>query len=243
MKLYLVCLLWVLINSKKRPEISNDSYTYNLNEKSSSNLNLYRRRSLPIVNLKQNFLVIESRGFDYNKNKCEDPYCSYCNPLNPNKCLKCATGYFLISTFCQESCPTGYKTDVIQGKCIPKAMKLNKGMFTKAYTKGSCINRCGHQLSDCSCNAKCELNGNCCSDYFVHNCPILIDQTKILGASCSSKMSNCDLCDKRNEKLKCVQCFYGMYLYKDECHDECPVDTFPDNDNFICNDIMCTIHN
>ena len=43
--------------------------------------------------------------------------------------------------------------------------KCDDASYIKAYTVSKCINQCGVEYDDCSCDLSCKRKGNCCSDF------------------------------------------------------------------------------
>jgi hypothetical protein len=178
--------------------------------------------------------------FDTGIAKCIDPNCFRCNQLNPEVCLKCATGFYLKGQACYFECPEGWIADNIRGTCIVSNQVDSSTLFSKSYTKGSCVNMCGRdKVQDCSCSPKCKETGECCFDYSKVNCDKLVDLANLAG-NCGVLSENCELCDKTNKNedksVKCSQCRLNFYLYKEKCYDKCPKDTYADENNFLCID-------
>jgi hypothetical protein len=105
-----------------------------------------------------------------------------------------------------------------------------------AYSIGTCINKCGKKSVDCSCSPECKKNGTCCSDYNLHDCDNILDNSLIIKEKCPN---NCELCDSKeiDQETKnplCLQCKPGKYFYVNKCFDECPEDTFSNENNSQC---------
>lgn len=171
--------------------------------------------------------------YPYMLGQCTDKNCYNCNPLFPDKCLKCATGFFLYNNSCETNCPENFIANTLIKKCEPR--ELLKNSFLMAYSIGSCVNRCGKKSADCSCSTECKKNGNCCSDYNIHDCDRILDSGKNYKEKCPK---DCEICDKDessiNGNLKCIQCPPGKVIYSNQCFDECPEDTFLNENNGEC---------
>jgi len=187
----------------------------------------------------KNRLIVfpETEGeYPYTLGKCTDLNCYNCDPIFPDKCKKCATGFFLYNLSCGMSCPEGFIANTLTGRCVPR--NLNENSFLMAYSIGSCINRCGKKSADCSCSEDCKKTGDCCSDYNIHDCDGIVDRSKIVADKCDK---NCALCEENNDdddkKPICVQCPNGKYFYRGKCYFSCPEDTFKNDINSTCHEI------
>jgi hypothetical protein len=174
--------------------------------------------------------------------KCDDPNCQYCNQVYPNVCKKCATGFFLKNESCEFECGKDYIADVLRGMCQRKNIADSTNIFSKAYSTGSCENKCGiNSVNDCSCSLNCKENGICCSDFTTIACEKIIDKSRVFK-DCESSSPNCQFCE--NTLGKCNQCKIGFFLHDSKCYSKCPDDTYPDINNSICRLIKnCTVEN
>jgi len=138
------------------------------------------------------------------------------------------------------SCPENFFANTLIGKCVSK--NLSENSFLMAYSIGSCVNRCAKKSADCSCTEECKKNGDCCSDYNLHDCDRILDGAKIVQDKCEK---TCSLCDDQNFKEDkspvCVQCPSGKYFYSGKCYADCPEDTFRNDINSTCNEIKSKI--
>lgn len=105
-------------------------------------------------------------------------------------------------------------------------------LYIKAYTFSRCINKCGENFNDCSCDHSCKSKGNCCSDFKF--CEIL-EKNKIEN----KYIPNCKF-STIDSKL-CLQCKEGFYLYDNNCFDKCPKNTKILENNKICLNNQCKI--
>ena len=174
--------------------------------------------------------------------KCDDESCQYCDQLYPHVCKKCATGFFIKNESCEQDCGEGYVADSLRGSCQSISLSDTTTVFSKAYSQGSCENKCGiSSLIDCSCDLSCKSNGNCCTDFTEINCEKILDRAKLFP-DCESKASNCQYCD--NSQGKCKQCKLGFFLFEGKCYSKCPDDTWEDSNNSLCKKVKnCTVEN
>jgi proprotein convertase subtilisin/kexin type 5 len=143
-------------------------------------------------------------NFSQNANYTCDSSCDLCLAENTSKCIKCSSGYYLEQDQCLTNCPQGKIADILRSKCMTKQESESMDVvFSKAYSLGSCRNMCGKLVQDCSCTSYCKLKGNCCTDYEVVNCDIIMENTKNLDqASCkSSGCETCELIKKTNSTI------------------------------------------
>jgi hypothetical protein len=177
--------------------------------------------------------------------RCDDYHCQNCDPLYPNLCYKCATGFYLNGRSCLYECPKGYVTDVLRQICIREQILDSTTLFSKTYTIGSCYNKCGNpSVVDCSCSSECKKSGTCCFDYADVNCDGLIDKGKVVAEECNFTNKDCDICDKNiriGSTLKCNQCKQKFFLHQGKCIKKCPSHTKEDSNNFICKEMQCKI--
>lgn len=160
----------------------------------------------------------------------EKPINSLCSEFSNSDCKKCKKGYFLLKGTCYEKCPNEYVADNLSNTC---KKKCDEATYIKAYTISRCVNQCGIEYSDCSCNSNCRRKGNCCSDFKI--CEIIQDNynDEIKYNDKEKEISNC-LYDSLDHQ-SCLQCEEGFYLYMSKCYSKCPENFFPDEKNKICN--------
>jgi len=90
----------------------------------------------------------------------------------------------------------------------------------KAFSVGSCQNKCGSTVQDCSCTTDCLLSGTCCSDY--HECEEALKNNKGRLYECQKKVDNCEFCDFSNvSRVSCKQCKPGFFLRNGQCVNSC----------------------
>ena len=169
---------------------------------------------------------------------CPDNGCGWCDPLSPVRCMKCSVGYFLSGQTCVTFCPEGYVTDILRFRCVAvSTVTSTEVVYTKAYSFGSCQNSCGKTMSDCSCQASCKNNGNCCTDYDLVSCEGIIAKNGNVNEKDCKANSNCLYCDDK-QKLedipRCNQCKDKFYLHEGSCYEYCPESTITDSVNMIC---------
>jgi len=190
---------------------------------------------------------------EYLSTSCSDDLCMYCDPISPTSCAKCVTGFFLYNGSCMSICPLGYYADTLRYKCVPDTSTVEI-VYTKAYSIGSCVNACGFERIDCDCSPSCRLNGTCCTDFDLFDCPVVVEffarKTKSEGDDCAEKNIGCKFCDKKKlidtkEKVKkCNQCNEGYFLFEGRCFETCPERTIANNTNKICErKPLCDIEN
>lgn len=92
-------------------------------------------------------------------NRCSEENCEKCWENLPNVCLHCKHGSFLYNNSCGNVCPQNYVADIYFRTCrvLIESSKFNTNIdigkqitFEKAFTIGSCRNRCNQGIShDC----------------------------------------------------------------------------------------------
>ena len=162
---------------------------------------------------------------------CSDQKCETCLQADPTACVRCTKKTFLHNHRCLLTCPLNTFADLFLRKCLPtsKENKDNHFFNTKAYSLGSCENICGKNIiSDCSCDRKCILKGDCCSDY-SSSCENLY--TNNLLFNCHSMRNNCLLCFSNTQ---CGQCEKGYWLRNGECVKQCYQSDIEKTSNKVC---------
>lgn len=244
----------IALESEKRIENSNarENTYHSLNKNNNSNQQVFMTYRIDEKHpfsyyqhyfVKNRLIVFpETEGeYPYTLGKCTDANCYNCDPLSPDICKKCGTGFYLYNASCEMICPEGFIANTLTQSCHPT--KLNENSFLMAYSIGSCVNKCGSKSSDCSCSAECKKTGDCCSDYNLHDCDKILDGAKIVQEQCQK---SCMLCNYKLENLEtnkpiCVQCPPGKLFYKGKCYSQCPEDTFQSDINDTCHEIKSNI--
>ena len=175
---------------------------------------------------------------------CLDYHCSYCDTVYTEHCFKCSTGFFLNGQTCSLSCPIGYTTDTLRGRCVENSRVVSsETVFTKSYTIGSCSNMCGKALKDCSCADSCKQNGNCCTDYENSNCDKILktDSTK-----CANLTNNtCQFCDESSYNntnfTVCLQCNSNFFFNNGNCLQKCPDNHITLENNLCKKNSSCNV--
>ena len=190
---------------------------------------------------------------EYLATACSDATCMYCDPINITVCSKCMTGFFLFNGSCNSICPLGYYADTLRYKCVPDSSTVEI-VYTKAYSIGSCINACGFERIDCDCSPSCRLNGTCCTDFDLFECPVVVEffarKSSDEADQCAEKNIGCKFCDKKKlidtkeQVKKCNQCKEGYFLFEGRCFETCPERTIENPTNKICErKPLCDIEN
>lgn len=117
---------------------------------------------------------------------------------------------FVYEGNCLYNCPENLFADNLEMSC--KEEKDNP-VYIKAYTISRCVNSCGKNFFDCSCNFSCVRNGTCCSDFRF--CQV-IQENHITN----SKISNCKFADE--DDSICLQCKENFYYFNNQCLLKCP---------------------
>jgi hypothetical protein len=133
-----------------------------------------------------------------------------CELCNDGKCLKCPKSTFSYLEKCYITCPGELFADNIDKTC---KNENEKPVFSKSYTISRCVNSCGKDFFDCSCNINCVKNGTCCSDFKF--CLVIDKINKI-----DTKIPNCKYSDEQD--LICLQCKENFYYFNNECLKKCP---------------------
>ena len=139
--------------------------------------------------------------------QCEDcgPNCKTCTSANVDVCLTCATGYFLYSSTCINTCPTGtYQSG------------------TNCYScDTTCLTCSGPNNNECtSCNTASATNGVLLNNYCVASCPSGYTTVSGVCTACTSPCLTCTVA-----ATQCVTCIAGDYLYNAKCYSSCPSTT------------------
>lgn len=115
--------------------------------------------------------------------------------------------------------------------------------YLKAFTVGSCKNKCGGISQDCSCKDDCITKGDCCSDY--QECQNLFKMNLNKKLDCSSKISNCELCDYSIfNKISCKQCNSKYFLRNGQCINSCyPSDQLLEKNKICIKNQHCRVDN
>jgi len=111
---------------------------------------------------------------------------------------------------CYDNCPSDLFADNLEMTC--KEEKDNP-VYIKAYTISICVNSCGKNFFDCSCNSSCVRNGTCCSDFRFCQ---LIQENHITN----TKITNCLFADE--DDSICLQCKENFYYFNNQCFRKCP---------------------
>jgi len=139
------------------------------------------------------------------------PECSKdCELCNEGKCIKCPKGAFSYLEKCFNNCPGELFADNIDMSCKPEK---EKPVFNRAYTISRCVNSCGKDFFDCSCNNNCVKNGSCCSDFKF--CQVIEN-----SHTSETKLPNCLYADEQD--TVCLQCKENFYYFNNECLLKCP---------------------
>ena len=115
--------------------------------------------------------------------------------------------------------------------------------YLKAFSVGSCNNKCGATLPDCSCKEDCLLSGTCCSDY--HECEVTLKNNRGRLHECPQKVKNCEFCDfSKTNKTSCRQCKKGFYIRNGECVNNCfPSDSIMEQNSICLKNQDCIVDN
>ena len=175
--------------------------------------------------------------------KCTDPHCITCS--DPETCVECEVGSYLLDDKCVVACPDGYRTE--NGKCIKCSVEQCK----KCNSKDECL-ECMKDLVirlDGECGNECEKgsyvkDGKCieCPDYAIEcdaavifkcESPYIVSKD---GKTCVDKCpsgsveingqcticktdENCDQCEK--DLITCRECKGGYVLQDNKCISHC----------------------
>jgi len=160
---------------------------------------------------------------------CLDYNCAYCSGSSLDACFKCHTGFYLSGSNCRAICPVGYTTDTLRGTCVEEVtVAVSEVFYTKSYSVGSCRNKCGYQMSDCSCDPSCKQSGNCCSDYENSKCDRIV-----ASQNCTNTTKGCEFCEEGVSGQFCTQCAPGYYFFNRTCSSGCP-QGYVSDDNYAC---------
>jgi hypothetical protein len=134
-----------------------------------------------------------------------------CLIYKENLCAKCNKGFYNLNGICYEICPIDFIADNYSMTCSTSSTLDSS--FIKAYTISRCINQCGVEFSDCSCDLSCKRRGNCCSDFKL--CEMIQDNYNTNPKT----IKNCKF-DTSDHKI-CLQCEEGHFYYNNMCVMEC----------------------
>ena len=157
-----------------------------------------------------------------NKNLQTELIVSFCKTYSDDlkiACSACVKGYYLYNNDCIKTCPYNLVADNFSNSC--KVKDINTSSI-KAYSYSKCINKCGKEFEDCSCNIHCFKEGNCCSD--IQFCEVIENSFDI------EILKNC----KHSFKGRCLQCLENLYLEEDQCVETCSSIYIPQENNKLC---------
>lgn len=195
--------------------------------------NNYDNNNLPIsYNFKEQnknnfYTYLSDKATNLNKNNLKVVNnCINCEKCFNNRCLKCIFGFFINESSCVNECPLFKKLNVLTKTCV--RISETEGLFYNPYSIGRCLNRCGVEMSDCSCVSGCELKGNCCRDYNV------CKENNISDISSINYVNQCTKFKKlSNNKYICLGCKSNSYLINLlMCMSKNQVDSF-DSENAV----------
>ncbi|KAL4435521.1 hypothetical protein ABPG74_020297 [Tetrahymena malaccensis] len=152
--------------------------------------------------------------------KCINQNCDTCDPTDTNKCLSC-------SQYLEYS-PNKY---LYKQDCIK-----NCDFYVNSATN-ECFDSCPNYLLQVEQSKQCEecpqfIQSRVCVEECTSN--TYIDQIhQKLCVLCQDQFdSNCILCNAQ----QCLKCSQDFYLYKNKCYRQCPLNTFFDQENYVCLD-------
>jgi hypothetical protein len=151
--------------------------------------------------------------------------CLKCNETN-SKCLICPKGLYESFGDCTDKCEDDLYADNYSMSC--KKM-TNNPVYIKAFTAASCVNMCGKEYGECSCNIECRRRGNCCSDFKF--CEIILDNVDDAKMK-NETLNNCKYQSKDSQM--CIQCEDNFYYHNGQCVEKCLNDTITNDRNKLC---------
>ena len=152
-------------------------------------------------------------------------YCKACDTPKVNQCKTCNYGYYL---------PTDGQEKSICTKCSDMSKNCNvcEGTTTSVVCK-SCTNN--YFLSSGICYKKCEIGENeyckSCNSVNQTQCETCNegyylptdDPDKTKCKSCSSVISNCNICTGSKIAITCTGCDNSLILYNNKCYTKCKI--------------------
>ncbi|CAD8049500.1 unnamed protein product [Paramecium sonneborni] len=197
---------------------------------------------LNYITCKSKCVLVLEDGYYQDGNVCQkcDPKCSKCT--SSTACQSCALNFYLEVQSCVNSCSNSYLyMDPLSRSCVTKCPYILYHL--ESYGKRFCVADCAYKLYD-QCVLKCP-KGMYSKDKVCTKCPQYCEEcetatkcTKCLygyyleNGSCLLSCIN-GKTDRKN--VNCVdECDSSLFVYKNECLENCPTNPILYNNKKIC---------